>query len=244
MRVPWFARTELVLSLTSRTPIAARRQVVTIHDLFPLTNPEWFSLNYVTLHRRLIRANLRRADAIVTVSEPVRDAIVSIVNHRVPVVVAPNAPTAHLTCTDGSGTPIGALATSRYLLSVGSVEPRKNMTRLIEAYLTLPRAVRRETPLVVVGGTNPVFGRVIPAAGCDDTVRLLGRVSDAELAWLYSTAAAFVAVSLAEGFGIPIVEAAAAGCPAFVLSDIPAYRWLTKATTPIFVDPLDRDIRR
>lgn len=241
MRIPRLAKAEPVLSLTSRTPVAARKQVVTIHDLFPLTNPEWFRRNYVTLHRRLIRANLSRADAIVTVSEPVRDAIVSIVGHRVRVVVAPNAPTPRLTRTHGSVPPFDGLANSRYFLSVGSVEPRKNMTRLIEAYLTLPRALRQEAPLVVVGGANPVFRGVISAAGSDDTVRLLGRVSDAELAWLYSAAAAFVTLSLAEGFGIPIVEAAAAGCPAFVLSDIPAYRWLTKGTTPIFVDPLDRD---
>lgn len=101
IRVPWLAKTEPVLSLTSRTPVVARRQVVTIHDLFALTNPEWFSRGYVTLHRQLMRANLRRADAIVTVSEPVRDAIVSMLDHQAPVVVAPNAPTARLAHIDG-----------------------------------------------------------------------------------------------------------------------------------------------
>lgn len=130
---------------------------------------------------------------------------------------------------------------SRYLLSVGSIEPRKNTSRLIDAYLTLPRALRQEAPLVLVGSTSPVFRSVAHDAGRDETVRLLGRVSDAELAWLYSRAAAFVTVSVAEGFGLPVVEAAAAGCPAFVLSDIPTYRWLTEGTRPIFVDPVDQD---
>ena len=88
--LPLVARRNLVLSMTSRAPFWRRRQVLVVHDLFVLTNPEWFSRRYVWTHAPLLRAQIRSAAVVVAVSQPVADQIARI--RSGPVVVAPNAP--------------------------------------------------------------------------------------------------------------------------------------------------------
>lgn len=226
-------RTSTLLSLTSRTPLFTPRQVVTIHDLFPLTNPEWYSRRYATLHSQVLKHHLRHAGGIVAVSDPVADAIRSLASPDIPVVVAPNAPTAALVSSRPADTADGS-----YYLAVGSLEPRKNLPALISAYGLLSAPHRAEHELLIVGQEAALFRQV---AGLKNDVpkgvRFLGRVPDAELAALYGNAMAFVTVSLDEGFGLPIVEAASSARGNLVVSDIPVYRWVTRGAAPIFVDP-------
>jgi glycosyltransferase involved in cell wall biosynthesis len=214
---------------------------VTVHDLFPLTHPEWFAPRYAALHRRLLRHHLEHAAAFVVVSEPVADDLREELDRDVPVVVAPNAASAGFAGLDGPSTR-GRGTSPTYFLSVGNLEPRKNLTRLIEGYGLLDAEVRDAFPLLLVGQEAAAFRSEPTLAGTMPSgVQLVGRVSDPDLAALYRGATAYVSVSRAEGFGIPVVEAATAGTRHLVLSDLPVYRWIVGAGQAIFVDPLSAE---
>jgi alpha-1,3-rhamnosyl/mannosyltransferase len=102
----------------------------------------------------------------------------------------------------------------RYLISVGTLEPRKNLKTLVSAYARIPRAVRSRAPLLVVGGAG--WGRLdLPREASrlvsEGSLRFLGTVTNAELRSLYEGAIALLYPSLYEGFGMPVVEAMACG---------------------------------
>lgn len=111
--------------------------------------------------------------------------------------------------------PLG-LAPGGYLLSVGSLEPRKNLGALLAAHAALPEARRRAFPLVLAGSPgwkNDALAAELGAAEKAGFARRLGRVPRATLAALYNGAALFAYPSLAEGYGLPVVEAMACGAP-------------------------------
>jgi glycosyltransferase involved in cell wall biosynthesis len=125
------------------------------------------------------------------------------------------------------------LTAGQFLLCVGRLNVRKNVTRLIDAVLAAD-LVTPEAPLVVVGEPDGLaIARTAPG---DRRIRFLGGVDDSALAWLYENCRVFVFPSLDEGFGLPVVEAALSGAP-MLLSDIPAFREL--APQAAFFDPLD-----
>lgn len=251
--LPASARGDVLVSLTSRAPVAHRRHVVTVHDLFPLTHPEWYSRRYAAFHARLLRHLLGSAAAVVTVSEPVRDQVraLGLTPHRTPVVVAPNAAgDAFRPATGGTpGTgadapdalPFVPAGADGFLLAVGSLEPRKNLQRLVRAHQRLDDDVRRLHPLVLVGASAGIYADLdLPR---DDRVVLAGFVEDAVLALAYRRATAVVAPSLDEGFGLPLVEAVSSGA-VLLASDIPVFRWVAGDAAAYF-DPLDeRDLAR
>jgi glycosyltransferase involved in cell wall biosynthesis len=158
--------------------------------------------------------------------------------------VAPNAPSqvfSHCTGDDCDGDSVLArfeLTARSYLLVVGNLDPRKNLVRLAAAYGLLTAEQRSETPLVVVGGNADIF-RNSPIHWPSGTV-VTGYVDDTSLGHLYANSMAFVFPSLAEGFGLPIVEAVAAGASRLLVSDIPVFRWICGASAA-FVDPTSID---
>jgi glycosyltransferase involved in cell wall biosynthesis len=239
--LPLVAGRSLVLSMTSRAPLWRRRQVLVIHDLFVLTNPEWFSRRYVWTHAPLLRAQIRSAAAVVAVSKPVADQLARLCSGLVE--VAPNAPSEVFRQHDAEADAGAALAdrglvAGSYFLAVGSRDPRKNLVRLAAAYARLSEEERRRHPLVVVGGGSAIFraeGIAWPAGTVD-----AGYVSDDDLRRLYRGARSVVFVSLAEGFGLPLVEAAAAGARSLLVSDIEVFRWICGEHAR-YVDPLSVD---
>jgi glycosyltransferase involved in cell wall biosynthesis len=111
-----------------------------------------------------------------------------------------------------------------FVLAAGTLEPRKNLPRLVEAYRQLPRALRERHPLVVVGALGWETGATLDALDSlgGQAIRL-GYVSDAALAELYRRCAVFCYPSLGEGFGLPVLEAMAAGAAVLTsnLSSLP-----------------------
>jgi alpha-1,3-rhamnosyl/mannosyltransferase len=103
-----------------------------------------------------------------------------------------------------------------YALSVGTIEPRKNIERLIDAYASLPSALRMQYPLVLVGGhgwNSEHIHAKIARYSQEGWLKYLLFVSDEELAFIYSGARLFACVSHYEGFGLPVLEAMASGIP-------------------------------
>jgi alpha-1,3-rhamnosyl/mannosyltransferase len=117
-----------------------------------------------------------------------------------------------------------ALPAPGFVLAAGTLEPRKNLPRLVEAYRELPQALRAHHPLVVVGALGWETGATLDALDSlgEQAIRL-GYVSDAVLAELYRRCAVFCYPSLGEGFGLPVLEAMAAGAAVLTskLSSLP-----------------------
>lgn len=225
--------TALLWSPCNFGPLLVRRQIVTVHDLAPLEHPEWFSPAYGRWARLVLPLLCRRADHVTAVSGFTRDRLASVVGlDPTTIRLTPNGVDGHWRGT-ALDDPHRPRLPAVFVLSVGSPEPRKNLARAAEAV----RAVRADRPLdlVVVGGTAPgVFSHRGPP---EPDVIQLGRVSDDELRALYRQASCLLYVSLYEGFGIPTLEALAAGTRV-VASDIPAHRE-TLGDCAELVDPTD-----
>jgi glycosyltransferase involved in cell wall biosynthesis len=232
-----------VLSMTTRAPIWSRRQILVVHDLFVVSHPEWFSKRYVWTHAPLLRLQIKRAAAVVAVSQPVADALAAWRSDEI--VVAANAPSTvfdRLSDEPSSVLRQHEVEPGSYFLAVGSRDPRKNLSRLAEAYAALSDEQRRTHNLVLVGGGASIYRDedIHWPAGVVDA----GYVDDDELRRLYRDARAVVFVSLAEGFGLPLVEAAASGATSFVISDIEVFRWIC-GDHARYVDPTSaEDITR
>ena len=249
--LPWRTRDGVLVSLTARAPLWHPRHVLVIHDLFAIEHPEWYSRTYHLTHAPLLVFQLRSAARLLAVSEPVARQLESM-GHG-PVAVAPNAPSPVFRADEVSGTDLGddghewvpgdqqtvlglGLEPGRYFVAVGSLEPRKNLRALAAAYARLATSAGARWPLVIVGATAEVFRQ--ERVDWPDGACALGYVDDDMLRALYRHCGAVVLVSLAEGFGLPIVEARAAGAPRLVLSDIEVFRWVG-GDGPEYVDAED-----
>ncbi|HKK22024.1 MAG TPA: glycosyltransferase family 1 protein [candidate division Zixibacteria bacterium] len=207
-------RKELLVSLANMAPVYYGPQIVTIHDTAPLRHPEWYSLRFSTVYRLLIPMIARRADVILTDSLFARDEIAQVtLVDKARIRVVHCAVPSGLT---GDETETVRDADGPYVLAVASFDPRKNLNRLVEAFLKLNRSDLR---LVVVGADNSAvfnlsgLGAILKS---HENVVLAGSVDDHRLRRLYANAELFVYPSLYEGFGLPPLEAMAAGCPCLV----------------------------
>lgn len=191
--------------------------VITVHDLIPFLFPRQYP--WMRRERLLALRLLRRADAVITPSAAtardverlghVDPARITVVHHG----VDERFHTGFRANASGDAE-VSPVAGRPFLLAVGVFDPRKRFDLLLEV---LAR-VRRDHPVqLVVAGSQGAFGPAVQAAvrrgGLEPHVRLAGFVSDAELIELYGSAACLVFTSAYEGFGLPVLEAMAAGCP-------------------------------
>lgn len=208
------------------------RYIVTIHDMTLSMMPQYHPWRRRMLVRPLIPLIARRAERIITVSEQARADIVRLLRvpaERVVVIreaaapiyhAAPPAEQARVRARYGLRGP--------YVLYVGTLEPRKNLVRLIRAWHRLYAHGAIPHQLVLVGGRgwqDAEIYRTIATLDCGDALRLVGYAPTEDLPALYSAADAFAFPSLSEGFGLPVIEAMACGTPALI-SDTPALQEL------------------
>jgi glycosyltransferase involved in cell wall biosynthesis len=156
---------------------------------------------------------VRRAHRLVCISHATADALVA----RFP-AAASKVTIAHLgvspTLSAPSAEELAELPPPGFVLAVGTLEPRKNIPRLVAAYAALPEALRDAHPLVVVGARGWDTGPTLAALrSLGDRCTPFGRVSDRALGELYRRCAVFCYPSLGEGFGLPVLEAMAFGTP-------------------------------
>jgi glycosyltransferase involved in cell wall biosynthesis len=211
---------------TQRAPVRSRVPlVVTIHDLAVLRYPGTFNRWTRTYSRLALPRVVRTARRLIAVSEFTKRELLELLD--VPeekVRVIPNA----------VGPPFraeGPAADGDYVLAVSTLEPRKNLPRLVEAYR---RAGLNGLPLLVAGATG--WGGVRVEG---DGVQWLGEVEDDELARLYRGARCVAYVSLYEGFGLPVLEAMACGAPVVAARNEAAEE--VAGSAAVLVDPLDPD---
>jgi len=221
--LPVRARRDDVLHCTTfRAPLQAPVPVVvTVHDLALIRQPELFTTWTRLYGRTLLLPVLRRATRVLAVSEYTKREVVELAG--VPedrVDVAYNAADASIF------TPDGPAAAGDYVLAVGTLEPRKNLARLIEATASLGVELR-------IAGARGWGGVDIEAAH----VRWLGRPSDEELATELRGALCLAYPSLLEGFGIPVLEAMCCGTPVVTSADSAMAEVAGEAAE--LVDPLD-----
>ena len=202
-----------------RGPFASKVPlVVTVHDVAVLRRPEWFNRWTRTYSSYAVPRVLRAATRVIADSEFTRSELIDLLGTPAEKIRVLPIPIGDVFSAEG------ARADGDYTLAVGTLEPRKNLARIAEAV---------DGELRVVGGRG--WGDVEPPPN----VTWLGEVDDAELARLYRGARCLVYASLYEGYGLPVAEALACGCPIVTSLGSPMQEIAGDDAT--YVEPTDAD---
>jgi len=210
------AQADWYISTFLLPPIVPCRAAVLIHDLSFRAHPDYFPRSIALYMRVLVGAALRRAEAVVALSEFTRREIQRFYPWalRKTVVVYPGIDRAFSPAGDGSDDAVRHIygVAQPYLLAVGNIHPRKNLARLLTAYEQL-HSRRADLPVMVWAGVERWGSDALRTHAQAAGVQLIGRVEAAHLPALYRGAQALIYPSLYEGFGLPPVEAMACGTP-------------------------------
>jgi glycosyltransferase involved in cell wall biosynthesis len=244
--LPAATRGNLLWSPNNTGPLAVARQVCTIHDIIPVEHPEWFSPRFAAWYKFLLPRLAHRVQHIVAVSEFTKQRLVERFG------IAPSKVSVVWNGVDEEFSPrpeweveqvraeLGIGVSGRYLLTVGSLEPRKNLHGLMAAWRRVSRDLPEDVSLVVAGakGASLVFSD--PKVGLiPPRVHFTGYVNQDQLPALYSGALGMIYVSRYEGFGLPALEAMACGT-AVVASNTTSLPEVC-AGCAVLVDPLNCD---
>ena len=215
--LPKLSKDGVLWSPCASGPIMSSRHIVTFHDLFVVDSPQWYKSAYAAWYGFSLRTLAQSAAHIIAVSEytkrrlvarfAVDAAKISVIYNGVDTSVFSNARASVAEARSALRLP------ANYLLTVGSLEPRKNLKTLLAAWQSVVAELPPDTWLVISGSSD---ANVYKNAGLRDwppRVFLTGYVPDQYLPGLYAGSLAFVYPSLAEGFGLPPLEAMACGVP-------------------------------
>jgi len=235
-----FYSPDFVLPPTRR----ATRTLLTVHDLSFLHYPDTFVPALRRYLERVVPRSIARADLVLADSEATRadlTQLLSVPPEKTEVLYSGVAPRFRPEPVPGERERLRTcygIGEQPYILSVGTLQPRKNYVRLIRAFTQL--TTHPPTQLLIAGGRGWLYQNIFAEAEKhDDRVRLLGFVDDTDLPALYRGAAIFAFPSLYEGFGLPVLEAMACGVPVVCsnASSLPE----VAGDAPLLVDPLDAD---
>ena len=222
------------------TPIVA-----TIHDLAFVTHPEFVAERNLHDLRRFVPQTIRRARLLLSVSNFAKQQLMN--QYQLPaehIVVTPVPPQQMQPLTDPAvDTCLDRMGIKKpYILFVGNFEPRKNLDKLISAYLACPASILETYSLVLAGGagwkSESLRQRISDLQGQGADIITPGYVTDRQKAALYQRASLVALTSLYEGFGMQILEAMAFNRP-LLLSDIPVFHEVGGRAVR-FVDPGDQ----
>lgn len=230
------------LSLKTHVP-----NVITIHDLSPLRVPETHRAKPVEIFRERIPLAVKEAKRILAVSEFARREILDYFPEAESKTfvtlegVRDNYQPMRADATEATLTQLG-LQHGRYILAVGTLEPRKNLARAIRAFKCLPKSVRQHYPLAIAGmkgWLNHEFEQAITPLLDAGEAQILGFVPDTDMNALYAGARLLIYPSIYEGFGLPPLEAMASGTPVITAncSSLPE----VVGDAGIQIDPYDCD---
>ncbi|WP_145490064.1 glycosyltransferase family 4 protein [Yersinia rohdei] len=202
-------------------PPKVDRAVATFHDLSIYTWPQCHPENRVRYMRKELLLTLKRAKVLITDSDFTRTELAEYFDYPIEkIITAPLASSGdfyprNYSTLQSLMTKLG-LTAGQYTLFTGTIEPRKNITTLLDAYERLPLDLRSRFPLVICGfsGWNSEsIHRRFELATQQGWLLYLGYLSAEELPLLFSGARTFLFPSLYEGFGLPVLEAMASGVP-------------------------------
>ena len=238
--VDLYHSTDYMVPRLRRTPVVA-----TVYDAIPLVHPQWANQRLRRFKNWLLTQSVRNADRVIAISESGREEVVSSYGIRAERtrVIPLGIDGEWFESVDEramQATLLRRKLEPGYFLFVGTLQPRKNVEALLDAYEALPPAIRRKRQLVIVGkyGWNvETLRRRLEDARPQNRCVWLDYVPREELYQLYAGAGTFVFPSFAEGFGLPILEALAKGLP-IIASDLPVLRDLG-AHLAVYVDAHD-----
>ena len=224
------------------TPVCA-----TLFDAIPLSHPEWANPHLRGAKNFLLRRSAQWADHVLAISQAmVPELIEQYGIDRTRITVTPLGVDAQWFERESSPKIAAVCArtglTPGYLLFVGTLQPRKNVERIIAAYLRLPPNIQNEHQLVIAGREGWRAGELVATLrgyAAQGRVRWLDYVAAEDMRALYQGAAAFVFPSLHEGFGLPVLEAFASGVP--VVTSTATSLPEVAGDAALLVDPADID---
>lgn len=215
----------LLLNLCNTAPVFYSNKISTIHDMAFFENPLWFSKKFATFYRFLIPRIIRSSKKILTVSKFSKNEIIKYTSTpKENIDIVYNAVSKEFTNNQ--------IQKEDYILTVGSLNPRKNLNTLIEGFQMIEDD---SVKLVITGSKDKVFANDYYHHQINENTNIVftGHLNDNELLELYQKAKVFVFPSLYEGFGIPPLEAMACGVPV-ITSNIPVFRELYKDSALFF----------
>lgn len=203
----------VLLCFSGLAPIFYRNTIYCIHDMAIFRYPETFSTLYGIYYRVMTRLLVDRVRKLICVSNFTKSEIGALLGARDIDVVHNTIPTTLPTEIPSSFGLSELIGDDDFILAVGTLEPRKNLHRLITAFENTSLA---NVKLVIIGATGSAFRHMEIPWSMSDMIILGGYVSDSELSALYTHARCFIYPSIYEGFGIPPLEAMSFDCPVLV----------------------------
>ncbi len=199
--------------------------VVFVHDLSFVDHPEFVSSRNGSFLRKAVPRSIKNANLVVTISEFTKSRIHKVYGVPLEQIYVMYIPPVQITETDENV--LARHHLNDYLLFVGTLEPRKNISTLLKGYALLPKSVQEKTPLVLVGGKGwndeELMSVMSKLKNEGHNIIQTGYATNGEKATLYKHATICVMPSHYEGFGMPILEAMQYGRPV-ICSDIPVFR--------------------